>query len=115
MRAFANSQGWVYRANNNFSDYGTVIYNGNVYKDIEMEVRLKPARYKKYPYLDTFKRYIPESGVLYNDDDYEKPGIIISRTDGLYQKTHHKPGLIDRIRSRFIKVPLIESVRFTDL
>jgi hypothetical protein len=34
-----------------------------------MTIKVKPGRYKKYPYMDTFKRYNPEDGILYNDDE----------------------------------------------
>jgi hypothetical protein len=43
--------------------------------------------YGRYPYVDTFRRYDPTSGILYNDDDEDSKNegqYILADTGGGY-------------------------------
>jgi hypothetical protein len=54
-----------------------------------MTIKVKPGRYKKYPYMDTFKRFDPNEGILYNDDDEDesyKGQYILNDTGGGYDE-----------------------------
>ena len=56
----------------------------------EIEVKVKPSRYEKYPYFDNLCHYYPESGILSNliriDDDNgdELYRLELCETDGSY-------------------------------
>lgn len=107
MKEFARDQGWSYRSYNGHSHLDEVTYNNQKYKDIKMTVKVKPAFYKKYPYLDTFKKYLPESGILLNNDCKDN-GILLNRTDGTYGKTINKTGILQRLMNRFKSIPTID-------
>jgi hypothetical protein len=48
-----------------------------------MTVKVKKGDYEKFPYLDTFRRYDPETGILYNDADEDNQGqFILDDTSG---------------------------------
>ncbi len=74
FRNYAKAQGWAYKSYNNHHSYTTININGED-KNLNFTVRVAAKRYNKYPYMDTFRRYDPETGILYNDDenssDYE--------------------------------------------
>lgn len=52
-----------------------------------MEIKVKDINYVKYPYMDTFKYYDHENGILSNDDSLENEGYIwtLEKTDGTYR------------------------------
>jgi len=68
FRNYAKEQGWSYKSYNNHHSYTTVSVNGED-KNLNMTVKVDSKRYKNYPYMDTFRRYDPETGILYNDDE----------------------------------------------
>lgn len=84
IRKYAEKNGWVIRGTNASWDYGEVKYNGRVYHDVKISVKVKPVEYKKYPYLDTLARYDSRKGLLHNDDIREKGGHILRSTWGEY-------------------------------
>ena len=46
-----------------------------------MTIQVKPGKYKQYPYMDTFKRYDVNNGILLRDDLhtlFDRHDIIIS-------------------------------------
>jgi hypothetical protein len=55
------------------------IYN----EDISCTIKVESKDYKKYPYMDTFKYYSQEKGLLYNDSsDVERPYYRLEDTGG---------------------------------
>jgi hypothetical protein len=53
-----------------------------------IKVKLKNWEFKKYPYMDTFKKLETKTGLLYNNDDDSDPGFyILTDTEGGYQDT----------------------------
>lgn len=92
FRNYAKEQGWCYKSYNNHHSYGTVNIEG-VDKNVGMTVKVKPFKdgdydYLKYPYMDTFRRYNPNDGYFYNDDDTdENEGqYILDSTSGGYNE-----------------------------
>jgi hypothetical protein len=87
FKNYAKEQGWFYKSSNNHHSFGTVNING-VDKNIEMTVEVNAKDYGRYPYMDTFRRYDVDNGILHNDDeresDYEDQYILES-TDGSYE------------------------------
>jgi hypothetical protein len=53
-----------------------------------MSVKIKSESYSRFPYVDTFRRYDPDSGILYNDDEedseYEGHYILADTGGGTY-------------------------------
>lgn len=94
MQDYAISQGWGYKTYNNHHSYGNVTWKEGedtlVSKVIRMQVQLKPYDhprnfdYERYPYVDTFRRYDPNTGILYNDDDQESGYYLLDDTSGGY-------------------------------
>jgi hypothetical protein len=88
FRNYAKEKGWYYKSYNNHHSYTTVTVNGEE-KNCDMTIQVKAGKYSGYPYMDTFKRYNPEDGMLYNDDesnsDYEGQ-YILSDTGGGYEE-----------------------------
>ena len=113
LREEANKRGWAYRVTSSWSSYRLVTYKGKEIDDVEMSVKVKPGDYKTYPYSDTFKRYEPRTGILYNDDNFSKPGIILTSTVGSYSTTRDTRGSVRRfignVRDRLNPIPVIES------
>lgn len=74
FRNYAKAQGWAYKSYNNHHSFTTLTINGEE-KNLNLTVKVAAKRYNRYPYMDTFRRYNPETGILYNDDensaDYE--------------------------------------------
>lgn len=88
FRNYAKEKGWYYKSYNNHHSLTTVTIKGEE-KNCDMTIQIKPGKYGKYPYMDTFKRYNPEDGLLYNDDeessDYEGQ-YILNDTGGGYDE-----------------------------
>ena len=96
FRNYAKEQGWCYKSHNNHHSYSTVNIDG-VDKNVGMAIKVKPFKgesdydYVRYPYLDTFRRYDPNNGYLYNDneDDSDNEGqYILDSTSGDYTEIH---------------------------
>lgn len=95
FRNYAIEQGWAFKTNNNHHSYSNVTWkiDGDTLTsgNIKMSVNLKPYSgedydYRRYPYLDTFRRYNPKTGWLYNDDNQKSnPGqYLLEDTSGGY-------------------------------
>jgi hypothetical protein len=83
----AREKGWYYKTYNNHHSLDSVIVDGEE-KRAEMKVLVKSINYKKYPYMDTFKRFDPNDGTLYNDDDMDadyEGQYILNDTSGGYE------------------------------
>ena len=88
FKNYAIDQGWFYKPYNSHSTFGTVNVNG-FDKNVKMTVNVAAKDYDNYPYMDTFRRYDPEEGILYNDDEkgeeYEGQ-YILEDTSGGYEE-----------------------------
>ena len=92
FRNFAKEQGWIYKTNNNHHSFTNITYNGN---EINVDIDVQVDRfggdydYQRYPYMDTFRRYDPRIGKLYNDDNQESDQegcYILDDTGGGYSE-----------------------------
>lgn len=88
FRKYAMDNNWAYKTHNNHHSLETVTYNNQEF-NAEMEVQLDTYKYNsydynEYPYLDTFRRYDPSTGILYNDSEHESNtgNYILDSTDG---------------------------------
>ena len=90
FRNFAKEQGWIYKTNNNHHSFTNITYNGN---EMNVDMVVQVGRfggdydYSRYPYMDTFRRYDPRIGKLYNDDDQDSDQegcYILEDTGGGY-------------------------------
>lgn len=91
FREYAKKEGWAYKTRNTHHDLAQITYKETNYF-IGMSVNLGKYKggydYGSYPYLDTFRRYDPNSGILYNDDESkEENQYILNQTDGTYEET----------------------------
>lgn len=94
FKKYAEEKGWAYKSNNNHYSYESVTFLGQT-KNSNMTVILKPYKgtsdydYQRYPYLDTFRRYDPGTGYLYNDEDNDRDNqghYILEDTGGGYRE-----------------------------
>jgi hypothetical protein len=86
FRNYAKEQGWFYKSYNNHHSLGTVTISGEE-KNVKMTIKVATKDYNRYPYMDTFKRYDVNNGILHNDDeqDSEHEGqYILEDTGGGY-------------------------------
>ena len=90
MKNYAKEKGWGYKTNNNHHSFSSVTVGDNNIQ-AKMEVKVKPIdgkndfKYERYPYMDTFRRYDPNTGVLYNDNDEDTINsgqYLLEDTDG---------------------------------
>lgn len=83
---YAKEKGWCYKSYNNHYSYNTVTIDGKE-KNVDMIIKVATKDYKRYPYMDTFKRYDVSNGLLYNNGDngteYEGQ-YILEETGGGY-------------------------------
>lgn len=86
FRDYAVENGWAYKTNNNHYSLDAITYNGETF-NCSMRVDIKDLSYSRFPYVDTFRRYSPNSNALFNDEeisiDYEGD-YILDHTDGSY-------------------------------
>ena len=92
FRDYAKKEGWSYKSYNNHHSFGTVNYKGED-RNVEMTVQVGRIGgdydYQRYPYMDTFRRYDPRIGKLYNDEDQESEQegcYILEDTGGGYSE-----------------------------
>jgi hypothetical protein len=87
FRTYANEKGWSYKTYNNHTNLGSVTYKDES-KTTEMTVKVKKNDYIEFPYVDTFRRYDPNTGILYNDNENGEESIgnyILASTSGGYE------------------------------
>ena len=88
FRNYAKEKGWSYKCYNNHHSFGTINYKGED-KNVSMTIEVKQKDYRRYPYMDTFRRYNHETGLLYNDDDQDSDNegqYILDDTGGGYSE-----------------------------
>ena len=94
FRAYAVERGWAYKTHNNHHSLDSVTFEDTNYK-LEMKVQLNHSKghsneltYDRFPYVDTFRRYDPKTGILTNDSDREDSEnigcYILDSTSGGY-------------------------------
>jgi len=94
FRDYAVEKGWAYKTMNNHHSFAGVTIEGEkrtafmtvqVNKVENPNRNLSPYDYRKYPYVDTFRRYDVETGILYNDDEEDNDGqYLLDDTGGGY-------------------------------
>lgn len=68
FRNYAKEKGWIIKSKNTHSDFESITFNDKEFR-AKMTIKVEAKDYKKYPYMDTFKRFDPEAGILHNDED----------------------------------------------
>ena len=93
FRNYAKEKGWSYKTNNNHHSLGNVTYNDESF-GADMQIQVKEVKgnnyhYDAYPYMDTFRRYNPMTGILYNNDDessdYEGHYLLHDTSGGYHE------------------------------
>ena len=82
---YAKEKGWAYKTYNNHHSYSNITFNGEE-MNCDMVVKVKIEDYDTYPYMDTFKRFDPKTGNLFNDMErsHNEGQYILDDTDGDY-------------------------------
>jgi hypothetical protein len=84
---WADERGYLRRYSFSQDAIRVFVLKGEVIKE-DINVKLENWEFKKYPYMDTFKKLETETGLLYNNDDDSDPGFyILTDTHGGYQDT----------------------------
>jgi hypothetical protein len=99
LRNYAIEQGWAYKTHNNHHSYSNVSWKESEdtirsQSGIKMKIQLAPYRkdgydrydYRNYPYVDTFRRYDPHTGWLFNDDEQVDGCYLLDDTGGGYSE-----------------------------
>lgn len=80
---WATNNGYAYRTFNSFGKFSQVTFNGNkLYA--EMSVNLKNIEYRSFPYMDTFRSYVPDEYCLYNTQ-MDSGCYLLNSTEGYYE------------------------------
>jgi len=92
FRRYAIDNGWIYKENNTHTSLSKVSKGEDPY-NYDMRVQLSKTsihyHYDNYPYMDTFRRYNPMTGLMYNDEEEgeETAGhYILDDTSGDYRE-----------------------------
>jgi hypothetical protein len=84
MCDYANRMGWAYKTENSHTNLRGVTFNGKNIK-LDMEVQLnKNLTYNYFPYLDTFRKFIPTENKLYNNNYEDDDGYLLNNDDGRF-------------------------------
>ena len=86
FKNYAKEQGWCYKSYNNHHSLTTVTIGGEE-KNVDMTIKVATKDYNRYPYMDTFKRYDVDNGILHNDDEQDEQyegQYILEDTGGGY-------------------------------
>ena len=91
FRTYAIEKGWAYKTHNNHHNLDSVTFEDKNYR-LEMKVQLNRKEYSRFPYVDTFRRYDPRTGILTNDNDDEDTKnigcYILDNTSGGYTEVN---------------------------
>lgn len=83
FRKYAQEKGWAYKSRNNHHSFEFIKLTDENELEVDMTVKVKSGDYGRFPYLDTFRRYDSETGILYNDNDEGYQGhFILDDTSG---------------------------------
>lgn len=87
FRKYADEKGWAYKTSNSIGNVTGVTLRGTSFH-CDMQIQLKKDTYRQFPYMDTFKKYDPQSYTLFNDEDDSEEGFyILNSTGGGYEET----------------------------
>jgi len=86
FRKYAEDKGWCFKSRNTHTNLQQIKLTEDGPELLaNMTVKVDPTSYDSYPYLDTFKRYDPHTGILYNDCNEDNYGnYILDDTLGGY-------------------------------
>lgn len=88
---YADDKGWLKRKTSSYGDCRDFMLGEESYEDYYAKVHLDKWKFDEYPYMDTFKALIVESGTLINNEDDDYSGrYIMTHTDGDYDDTSGK-------------------------
>ena len=88
---YADDKGWLKRRTSSYGDCRDFLLGEESYEDYGAKVHLEKWKFDEYPYMDTFKALIVESGTLINSEDDDYSGrYIMTHTDGDYDDTSGK-------------------------
>jgi hypothetical protein len=88
---YADDKGWLKRRTSSYCDCRDFLLGEESYEDYDAKVHLEKWKFDEYPYMDTFKALIVESGTLINSEDDDYSGrYIMTHTDGAYDDTSGK-------------------------
>lgn len=99
FKNYAIEKGWIYKTYNNHHSFSNVTYKGEEF-NADMVVELNYTDMEKFPYMDTFRRFDPNTGKLFNDEDGEDEDYILENTDGTYEI--RRTGLWSQEEDRYI-------------
>lgn len=81
LRNWAEEQGYAIKTYNSHSTYRKVTFKGHDYI-CKLEVELDKKNHRRFPYMDTFRRYDPDQGILYNDEEEISGHYHLDSTSG---------------------------------
>ena len=89
FKKWATDNGYLYKAEQNW--FNTLFFEqiGQKRQELKLSIKLNNNGYRRYPYMDTFRRYDPRIGKLYNDDNQESDQegcYILEDTGGGYSE-----------------------------
>jgi len=88
---YADDKGWLKRKTSSYGDCRDFMLGEESYEDYYAKVHLDKWKFDEYPYMDTFKALIVESGTLINSEDDDYSGrYIMTHTGGDYDDTSGK-------------------------
>ena len=92
FRKFADDKNWAYKTHNNHHSFQGITWKGEtmgVYMTIQLPKNGTTYGYRRYPYMDTFRRFDIDNGTLHNDDEEDNQGqYLLDDTDGGYTETN---------------------------
>ena len=81
LKDYAIENGWAFKTVNSFTDIKSVTYGGKVF-ECDMEIQLENYQgITKFPYVDTFKKYYPQTGILKNVDNTNREDVLFYKLD----------------------------------
>lgn len=84
FKKWADDNGFLYKKEQKWNN--TLFFQGkDKVTKLELSVKLKNTQYRRYPYLDTFKFFDQENGVLYNYIPSKIEVYTLSTADGTRQ------------------------------
>lgn len=82
---YAKENGWLRKYKNTYSDGTSFVLNDKKY-EAKIGFILNKGKYDLYPYLDTFKYYNTETGLIQNCPPDENGFLLLENTSGGYKK-----------------------------
>ena len=99
FKNYAKEQGWAHKTHNDYNSFRYVTYV-NKADVVDMTVKLDKVsesdeyRYNNFPYMDTFRKYDPETGILYNNDNADNGEYLLCDTNGGFESADGDDGTV---------------------